>query len=241
LFQLSRQLKSLLRMHRFAIAVMCAILCTAAIDPAVRAVGREAAPRSESNPKKSLPHKAAAPSPATVLQANPQLLYDMSPAVAPPAHVPADPSPARAPDVERVVAVAAVSPPAATDAPGQSAGAAPPLSKPLSAAASETRPRVVWMEVTAYCACKRCCGAGAKGLTASGKTVSYNRGRFVAADVSVFGFGTRLSIPGYNDGQSVEVIDTGSAIKGHKLDVFFPSHRTALAWGHRWVPVTVAN
>src|SRR5689334_19583680 len=99
-------------------------------------------------------------------------------------------------------------------------------SKSKSATVDETRksPRVISMEVTAYCRCAKCCGKHAHGLTASGKPVSYNNGIFVAADTSVLPFGTKLLVPGYNRGESVEVIDRGGAIKGNHLDVFFPTH-----------------
>jgi 3D (Asp-Asp-Asp) domain-containing protein len=100
-------------------------------------------------------------------------------------------------------------------------------------------PRVVMMEVTAYCACPKCCGPEAMGITASGKDVTYNDGKFVAADRKL-PFGTRLVIPGYSE-QPVEVIDRGGAIKGDKLDVFFPSHEAALEWGRQLVPVTILN
>ena len=103
------------------------------------------------------------------------------------------------------------------------------------------RPRVLWMEVTAYCPCKKCCGPQAQGITASGKRVTHNKGRFVAADTRVLPFGTKLSIPGYHGGRPVPVLDRGGAIKGHKLDVYFPSHQTAKQWGRRWVPVTVVE
>jgi 3D (Asp-Asp-Asp) domain-containing protein len=101
--------------------------------------------------------------------------------------------------------------------------------------------RVMWMEVTAYCPCKECCGPGAMGLTASGKTVNYNGGAFVAADTDVLPFGTKLVIPGYSHEAPIEVIDRGGAIKGHKLDVFFDSHEEALKWGRQWVAVTVLD
>ena len=94
------------------------------------------------------------------------------------------------------------------------------------------------MEVTAYCACTHCCGKNAKGITASGKPVSYNGGKFVAADLSVLNFGTQLRIPGYADAP-VEVVDTGSAIVGNRLDVFFDSHEEALQWGRQTLPVKV--
>ena len=109
---------------------------------------------------------------------------------------------------------------------------------PLPAAAGT---RVMWMEVTAYCGCKKCCGANAQGLTASGRSVAYNAGLFVAADTSVLPFGTQLQIPGYAGGEAVEVIDRGSAIRGHRIDVYFPTHEKAKAWGRRWIAVTVLN
>lgn len=103
------------------------------------------------------------------------------------------------------------------------------------------RPRVVMMEVTAYCACKKCCGPKAQGITASGKRVNYNNGLFVAADKNVFDFHTKLKIPGYANGRPVPVLDRGGAIKGNKLDVFFASHKEALKWGRQKIAVTVVD
>ena len=113
------------------------------------------------------------------------------------------------------------------------------IAKPQAAIPTASK-RVVMMEVTAYCPCTKCCGPEAQGLTASGKPVSYNDGRFVAADRK-FSFGTKLSIPGYGDGRAVEVIDRGGAIKGERLDVFFPTHAEALKWGRQKVAVTVED
>ena len=116
---------------------------------------------------------------------------------------------------------------------------AEPAAPAMSLAASHGG-RMVWMEVTAYCPCAKCCGPNAAGITASGKDITYNAGRFVAADTSTLPFGTRLLIPGY-DMQPVEVIDRGGAIKGNRLDVFFPSHEEALEWGRRVVAVRVVE
>ena len=97
------------------------------------------------------------------------------------------------------------------------------------------------MEVTAYCPCTKCCGENAQGITASGRDVSYNNSRFVAADTSVLPFHTKLQIPGYASGRAVPVLDRGGAIKGNKLDVFFPTHAEALRWGRQTIPVTVLD
>jgi 3D (Asp-Asp-Asp) domain-containing protein len=99
--------------------------------------------------------------------------------------------------------------------------------------------RIMKMVVTAYCPCAKCCGENAAGITASGKRVSYNGGRFVAADASL-AFGTKLLIPGYANG-SVEVLDRGGAIRGNRIDVFFPTHQQALQWGRQTLEVTVVD
>jgi len=59
----------------------------------------------------------------------------------------------------------------------------------------------------------------------------------VAADTRYYPFGTRLHVPGYGDGV---VEDRGGAIKGpRRLDVYYDSHRRALRWGRRSVPVEI--
>lgn len=95
------------------------------------------------------------------------------------------------------------------------------------------------MDVTAYCPCAKCCGKNARGITASGKPITHNGGRFVAADTRLFPFGSTLSIPGYHDDMVVEVIDRGGAIKGDKIDIFFPTHAQAREWGRQKLPVRI--
>jgi 3D (Asp-Asp-Asp) domain-containing protein len=115
----------------------------------------------------------------------------------------------------------------------------PTLRVNLPSAGPKRTHRVLRMEVTAYCHCIKCCGPAAQGLTASGKPVSYNNGFFVAGDTNVLPFGTKLIIPGYAEDQPVEVIDRGGAIKGYRLDVYYPNHEVALEWGRRFVNVIV--
>ena len=90
------------------------------------------------------------------------------------------------------------------------------------------------MLCTAYCPCRQCCGPNATGITASGARA---RGYLVAADRSI-PFHTPVSIPGYAKGRPVPVLDRGGAIKGDRLDLLFPTHSQARAWGKRWVTVT---
>jgi 3D (Asp-Asp-Asp) domain-containing protein len=92
------------------------------------------------------------------------------------------------------------------------------------------KPRI--HRVTAYCPCASCCGQWADGFTASGPLAT--QGRTVAADVSVWDIGTCVEVPGV--GHRL-VQDTGSAIVGTRLDVYFDSHEEALQFGVRLLPV----
>ena len=94
------------------------------------------------------------------------------------------------------------------------------------------------MTVTAYCPCEICCGQDADGITASGLPVTANGGRFVAAPREI-AFGVMIEIPGYGAGGPVPVLDRGGAITGDRLDVFFPTHREAIAWGVRTLTVQI--
>ena len=79
--------------------------------------------------------------------------------------------------------------------------------------------------VTAYCPCEKCCGAYANGYTATGEKAT--QGVTVAADPDVLPMGTEIQI----DGHTYTVQDTGGAIKGNRLDLYFDSHEDALRWG----------
>lgn len=77
----------------------------------------------------------------------------------------------------------------------------------------------------------------AYGITYSG--VKVRRGLFstIAADRKVFPIGTILHIPGYGYGV---VADTGSAIKGKKIDLYFQTKKQVYSqWGKKKVKVTV--
>jgi 3D (Asp-Asp-Asp) domain-containing protein len=97
--------------------------------------------------------------------------------------------------------------------------------------------RVVRMRVTAYCPCAICCGQFADGVTACNHRIQPGD-VFVAAD-KMYRFRTDMIVPGYNDGQPVQVLDRGRVIKGNRLDVFFASHETARRWGTRYLDVLV--
>lgn len=79
--------------------------------------------------------------------------------------------------------------------------------------------------VTAYCPCEKCCGAYANGYTATGEKAI--QGVTIAADPDVLPMGTEIEL----DGHTYTVQDTGGAIAGYRLDLYFDSHEDALRWG----------
>ncbi|MDB5054694.1 MAG: hypothetical protein JWM44_2744 [Bacilli bacterium] len=75
------------------------------------------------------------------------------------------------------------------------------------------------------------------GITYSGVKVRKGIVSTIAADPKVFPMGTLLYIPGYGYGV---VADTGSAIKGNKIDLYFLNKKEVYAkWGKKNVKVYV--
>lgn len=99
--------------------------------------------------------------------------------------------------------------------------------------------KTIEMVVTAYSPDWRSCGTYADGITATLHHVSTNGAKLVAADPSLLPYGSLLTIPGYDAGKVVPVLDCGGAIKGNRLDVLFPTHEEARKWGVRKIKVTV--
>ena len=90
------------------------------------------------------------------------------------------------------------------------------------------------VEVTHYCACAKCCGSNASGITASGKVVS----RGMVAMSSHYPFGTQIMI----NGTMYTVEDRGgSGIENniHRVDIFVPDHNEALRLGRYKTTATI--
>jgi 3D (Asp-Asp-Asp) domain-containing protein len=116
-------------------------------------------------------------------------------------------------------------------------------------------PRTVVIETTGYCPCGKCCGwhrsrwppfrpvysSGPNkgkpkkvGVTASGTQAKKGT---IAADTRWYPFGTVMHIPDYGCGR---VGDRGGDMEGPaRIDLFFNTHKEALAWGRRRVRVDV--
>ena len=76
-------------------------------------------------------------------------------------------------------------------------------------------------------------GYALRGHTATGIPTGWG---VVAVDPSVIPLGTHLSIPGYGSGVAA---DTGSAVHGATIDLWFPSVGEAHAWGSRTVTISL--
>ncbi|MGO4546504.1 3D domain-containing protein [Paenibacillus sp. 2TAB23] len=75
------------------------------------------------------------------------------------------------------------------------------------------------------------------GITYSGVKVRRDQVSTIAADTRLFPIGTLLYIPGYGYGV---VADTGSAIKGKRIDLYFETIKQVYEqWGKRTVDVEV--
>ena len=89
------------------------------------------------------------------------------------------------------------------------------------------------VNVTHYCACAKCCGQWADGITASGKKAQPG----MVAMSSYYPFGTKLMI----NGQLYVVEDRGdSGIENDKtrVDIFVYDHQEALRLGRYWTEAT---
>jgi len=122
--------------------------------------------------------------------------------------------------ISRVDALAQAS--ATTSISASATGAVSAASPPAADYASSTR--TVTVVATGY---------SLSGTTATGLPAGWGT---VAVDPSVIPLGTRMTIPGYGEGIAA---DTGSAVQGTTVDLWFPSVPQALAWGRRVVTVTL--
>lgn len=85
---------------------------------------------------------------------------------------------------------------------------------------------------TAYC-------TGCSGTTAYGIDLRSNpEQKVIAVDPSIIPLGTKVWVEGYGEAIAGDV---GSAIKGHKIDVFIPTYASAMEWGVKKVKIKIIN
>ncbi|MCM3711384.1 3D domain-containing protein [Sporosarcina luteola] len=99
-------------------------------------------------------------------------------------------------------------------------------------ASSGTEMIVTATAYTAYC-------PGCSGTTAYGIDLRANPDKkVIAVDPSIIPLGTKVWVEGYGEAIAGDV---GSAIKGHKIDVFIPSYDSAMQWGVKKVKIKIIN
>jgi 3D (Asp-Asp-Asp) domain-containing protein/peptidoglycan hydrolase CwlO-like protein len=101
---------------------------------------------------------------------------------------------------------------------GGGGGPAPPPQAPPASGQKVT------VSSTGYCL---------KGTTATGIPVAWG---VIATDPSFIPLGTRMFVPGYGEGVAA---DTGPAVQGATIDLWFPTCAQALEWGRRTVTITL--
>lgn len=102
---------------------------------------------------------------------------------------------------------------------------------------------ILQFEATAYCACYECCGKypGNKwyGITATGTRAKVGT---IAVDPRLIPLGTKVYIEGLNGAPNYGYAvaeDTGGAIKGEIIDLYFNSHKETINWGRQQVNIYV--
>ena len=90
-------------------------------------------------------------------------------------------------------------------------------------------------KLTAYCACSKCCGQWANGITATGTKAT--QGRTIAVDPKTIPYGSKVII----NGHTYIAEDCGGSIKGNRIDVYFDSHKEALNFGVQYADVYLGS
>ncbi|MED3687735.1 LysM peptidoglycan-binding domain-containing protein [Peribacillus butanolivorans] len=93
----------------------------------------------------------------------------------------------------------------------------------------------ITVRATAYTAdCQGCSGTTATGIDLKANPDA----KVVAVDPSVIPLGSKVYVEGYGYATAE---DTGSAIKGNRVDIFIPNEQDALNWGVKNVKIQVLN
>lgn len=108
-----------------------------------------------------------------------------------------------------------------------------PMSAPAPKPKKQEPANEFYVNSTAYTA--NC--AGCSGLTTTGINLkTHPNAKVIAVDPSVIPLGSKVYVEGY--GYAIAG-DTGGAIGGHKIDIFFSSKSAASHWGSRRVKIKV--
>lgn len=104
---------------------------------------------------------------------------------------------------------------------------------PVEPIIEKVKEPIEMFEVTAYCACTKCCGPNAIGRTKTGTIPKANQ--TIAVDPREIPLGSTVLI----NGKQYIAEDIGGAIKGKRIDIYFDTHQEALNWGRQTCEVQV--
>ncbi|MGE7695522.1 LysM peptidoglycan-binding domain-containing protein [Lysinibacillus sp. NPDC094177] len=102
-------------------------------------------------------------------------------------------------------------------------------------ATTNTASKEIIVEASAYTAsCEGC-----SGITATGINLKTNpNAKVISVDPTIIPLGSKVYVEGY--GEAIAG-DTGGAIKGNRIDVFFPTQQDAINFGVKQLKVTILN
>lgn len=86
-------------------------------------------------------------------------------------------------------------------------------------------------QATAYCGCASCCGSYGNATASGVMPRAYHT---IAVDPSIIPLGTTVEIQGLG---TYVAEDTGGAIRGNIIDIYFDSHQEALNFGRQTIYV----
>lgn len=93
----------------------------------------------------------------------------------------------------------------------------------------------ITVRATAYTAdCQGCSGTTATGIDLKANPDT----KVISVDPSVIPLGSKVYVEGYGYATAA---DTGSAIKGNKVDIFIPNEQDAINWGVKNVKLQILN
>lgn len=124
-----------------------------------------------------------------------------------------------------------------------------PATEPTETEPIETEPVETWeslgiYELTAYCPCSACCGSHGENRPTdeNGNPIVYTSigavakaGTTIAVDPSVIPYGSEIQIYGH----TYIAQDTGGAINGNRIDIYFEDHQEALVFGRQWTEIFI--
>ncbi len=107
--------------------------------------------------------------------------------------------------------------------------------KAHDSSAKQDSSQTIQVTATAYTAkCDGCSGVTKTGVN----LMKHPKRKVIAVDPDIIPLGTKVYIPGYGYATAA---DTGGAIDGHRIDIYFPSKDKAFKWGVKHIDIKILS